>query len=399
MTTPELHEMTVKEIRIGDDGAAIVFADAGTSDILPYPADPAAARALKLELAGAPGEKTAVSSLLENTIQHLNGKVVRAEIGFGPRPGPFAHLVLSQEGREGKMPARITDAVALAHRHHVPVCATAEARQWMCVHAGETGASTATMDWNETYRLVAGFTALGRVDDAILGLLRFRELEPSRESWCGSLADLYRRKGWLTHAAAQYAKALAWSVREGYISGAAGIARNMGAIDFGTVPPQTLRAPAVIEDFASPQFNVEWWGAGEAVPAPAGHPGKAYRLGRDRDWMILKLVGGHTWEGARAVALDVFVTPDVVEAKPLPVSVSLSLAGPRQGWYYVAPRNLGAGWNRLTVPFGEPIWNEGERKALRLDMSPLATVTDVQLGLPDGRPPSGDLYLANLRLE
>ncbi|MEK7476304.1 MAG: bifunctional nuclease domain-containing protein [Candidatus Coatesbacteria bacterium] len=398
MTTPDLHEMTVKEIRIDGDQAAIVFADAGTGDILPYPAEPAAAHALQLELDGTPGGKLTVSSLLENTIAHLDGKFVRAEIAFSPRPGPSAHLVLSQEGREGKMPARITDAVALAHRHQVPVCATAEARQRMCVHAGETGASTATMDWNETYRLVMGFTALGRVDDAIPGLLRLRELEPSRESWCAPLGALYRKKGWLTHAAAGYAKALAWSVREGYLTSAAEIAREMGMIAFGAVPPMTLQAPAVIEDFASPQFNNEWWGAGEVVPAPGGHPGMAYRLGLDRKWMIVRLLGGHTWEGARAVCLDVFVAPEAVAAQPLPVGVSLSLAGPRQGWYHVAPRNLGPGWNRLTVPLGDPIWNEGERKALRLDGNPLATVTEFQIGMDD-RPPCGALYLANIRLE
>ena len=116
MTGSEPLALTIREIRIDEDSAAVVFAVPG-GDLLPFPLEPAAARALDLELKGLPGEPANVRGLLENALRHLDGRVVRAELGFNPRPGPLVHLVIDQDGKSSRMPARLGDAVALGVTH------------------------------------------------------------------------------------------------------------------------------------------------------------------------------------------------------------------------------------------------------------------------------------------
>ena len=388
--------MRIKELKM-DFVSSLVLEEEGGDRFLPVRLGGPSAKAMQLEMAGGRGVPTGIQDFLENALKYMNGTLIRVELRWEDRPGLLATMVIRQDGKEVRFPTRVADAMILARRYGAPIQVTELALTRTGVRATESGAQARGAEWMEAFRLTVGFKGMGRVDDAILACRRLRELAPGNDSWCTTLGELYREKGWLAAAARELFKGLAWYMREGYVTGAVEIGSDFGALDLESLPRVTLRAPATIEDFTSPECNVECWGAGEVVPAPDRGSERAYRLAAERDWCIWALLGTQTWEG-RTVCLDVHFAPSNGKGSPEPLTFAVTLAGARAGLWSAPDVPLRAGWNKLSFPLSEPVWRRGEEPPVSLDDAAVGPVENIQVLFRKNRP-AGDISFANIRLE
>lgn len=388
--------MGIKELKTGFFASLVLQEDRGER-FLPVRLNGTSARKMQEAMTTGGRRPTGMQDLLANTLKFMDGSLSRVELRDDGRGRVLARLIIDQGGKEVRFPARLIDALLLARGHSVPILVEEATLRRMGLRTDETGAQAAGAEWVEAHRLLVGFSALDRVDDALVACRRLRELAPESESWCVTLGELYARKGYRMAAARELIKGLAWYAREGYTTSAVEIGRQLAPLKVEALAEVTLKAPSVIEDFTGSESNTEWWGNGTVIAAPDRPEGKAYRPDPSRTWFILALSGGQIWEGAKAITVDIHVAPHPGRDLHI-VAFGLTLGGDREGFYRSPSIQLEPGWNTIDMHFDEA-WTQVEpasEEDPHLDGPVLGPVLNVQILFER---PAGDVAFANFRLE
>jgi len=176
-----------------------------------------------------------------------------------------------------------------------------------------------------------------------------------------------------------------------------------------------VNAPHVIEDFESDDSANSWetwWHKvvrGEAVAAPGGGSGRAYRLDYDLSqyaWpqLTIGLDPLQEWIGAKALSFDLYLPSESAPAKPLDLYVQMSSQA--KDGFVSSIQQPKPGWNHFRLPFSENRWDwfrgdDSERRtnvAVQIrEISPVGWLEFI-LAAPD-RPETGSIYLDNIRIE
>ncbi len=365
----------------------------------------ATAEALAREFEGESAGGGSVRDILAGTILNLGAKLKSVRISAAPRGRITAEVVFDHDGKETAMPSRPADAVALARRLKAPVYVGRDVLERDAVRVDEGAEDVAKAGVNDMARMVWGFRAMGRTDEAILAARRFLELAPENESWGEALGMLYGEKGWLKRAAQEYARGMMWYMRNGYITHAVNVAREIGALDLAGLGPRTLAAPVTLEDFESLEYNNEWLAGGDVIDAPEKAGGKAYRdsfnLPEDsRPWFILALLGTQVWRNAGRLVVDAYLKLTAGKPGRHVLGCSLDLRGFGDKEWVTGPQvEIKPGWNRCVFPLKEKVWTQGENK-LGLTGDSIGPVFNITL-IPEGLDVAavGEICYSKIRLE
>lgn len=405
MNTNDAPEVSIGKLRRHGSTGSLELRTRDGEWVFPLRLKLSTVQALERELEGGAAAGTSVRDILANTITNLNAKLGSVRISTEPRGRLSASVVFDHEGRETTMPCRPADAVALARRLGAPVYVGRDVLERDGVRVSEGTEDIAKAGVKDMARMVWGFRVMGKTDEAILAARRFMELAPDNESWGEALGDLYREKGWLKHAAKEYARGMMWYLRNGYVTHAVNVAREIGGLDLKGLGPKTLTAPATIEDFEALEYNNEWLAGGDVIDAPENAGGKSYRDSFNvpegsRPWFILSMPGTQNWRKAKYLVADVHLSLAAGSAGSCALGCSLDLCGEGDETWSAGPKiAIKPGWNRCAFPLTERVWTSGDRKAA-FDGETVGPVENVVFipDVPDSAA-AGAICYSRIRLE